>query len=367
MGGTDPATDRDDVDAKVAAVVANWAARFVANELDSMDVQRAIARVRTWDDWPRVWEDMAEAYAAHGDRAADEGHTRTAAAHWRRAALTLQFAQFALTEDVVGRERLHRRQCALYRRAAPLLVPPAQPYELTAGAARVHGYVRRPTGTAPAPAVVLVPGLESTKEQFTTYEPHFLERGIASVSLEGPGQGEGWYAHRFDLATWLRAFAEVLRWLPSQPGIDAARIAVVGTSFGGFLALRAVADHPQVTAVVDIAGPHTLTPLRDLQDVLQQGFVHLTGAADVADADARLADVTLDGVLGRLAGRPTLVVHGTADRVIPVAHGERIVAEHPGPVTFDRVEGGSHSCNNLHTLVRPRVADWVADRLTGRA
>ena len=65
------------------------------------------------------------------------------------------------------------------------------------------GYLRRPAarGDDPAPLVVLVPGLESTKEQFSTYEPFFLRRGVATLSVEGPGQGEGGFTAPFRDAT----------------------------------------------------------------------------------------------------------------------------------------------------------------------
>jgi pimeloyl-ACP methyl ester carboxylesterase len=352
------------VDAKLEAVVANWSARFVANEIDQLDVDRTLAEIETWHDWPDAWERAATRYADLGAAAASGGHRLTAAQHRRRAALVLQFAQFVLTEDVPRRERLHRRQCALYRQAAPDLVPPAVPYERRVGDAAVHGYLRLPRDVdGPSPVVLLVPGLESTKEQFTTYEPYFLDRGVATVTMEGPGQGEGWYAHPFDLTTYLACFRDVLGWLGANPELDRERVAVLGTSFGGFLALRCAAEVSSIGAVVDIAGPHTLLPLEDLQPVLQEGFIHLTHSQDLAQATQRLADVTLDGALGRLAA-PTLVVHGDADGIIDVAHGDRIAAE-LGEVTYDRVAGGTHSCNNIHTVIRPRVADWVADQLNG--
>lgn len=356
------------MDERVAAVVEHWAARFVANDLDSLDVQRTLDAVETWDDWADAWEAAAARYEQLADDAEAAGHACTAAQHRRRASLTLQFAQFVLNDDPGSRERLHARQCGLYRAAAPDLRPPAVPYERTAGGSRVHGYVRRPARIdGPAPVVVLVPGLESTKEQFSTYEPYFLDRGVATVSIEGPGQGEARRSAPFTLQAYRQAFAGVLDWLPTLDGLDATRLAVVGTSFGGFLALRCTADAAagRVSGVVDIAGPHTLPSVRDLQPVLREGFVHLVGADADDEADARLADVTLAGLLDDWTV-PTLVVHGDADGVIPVEHGDRIATEIGSAATFDRVPGGSHSCNNLHTVVRPRVADWVADRLEKR-
>jgi alpha-beta hydrolase superfamily lysophospholipase len=364
------------VDERLQAVVANWSARFVANDIDPLDVERTLADVTSWDDWADAWEATASHYAELADAAAEAGHRTTAAQHRRRASLILQFGQFVLNDDPGRRRALHARQCELFRLAAPDLVPPALPYSLDvgpgrAGHVRVHGYVRRPDHLPAHGVVLLIPGLESTKEQFSTFEPYLLERGIATVSIEGPGQGEAHADHPFRLREFLTAYAAVRHHVDSDAELRALPVALLGTSFGGFLALRcAVAEDvtPDVAApdaVVAIAGPHTLTPLAELQPILQEGFVHLSGARDVTEADELLADVTLSGHLDRLSA-PTLLVHGDADRIIPVAHADRIAAEageRGDRFVFDRIAGGSHSCNNFHTTVRPRIADWLSDRL----
>jgi alpha-beta hydrolase superfamily lysophospholipase len=359
------------MDERLATVVANWSARFVANDIDPLDVERTLARIDGWDSWADAWAATADDYAGRADRAEADAHRVTAAAFRRRAALLLQFAQFVLNDDPARRRELHARQVDLFRAAAPDLVPPAVPYHLGLGAGgEVHGYVRVPAD--PHGVVLLIPGLESTKEQFSTFEPHLLERGLATVSVEGPGQGEAHAAHPFRLVPYLHAYAAVVRWVGAHPELASLPLGLLGTSFGGFLALRCATADDVVAglrgpdAVVAIAGPHTLTPLGSLQPILQEGFVHLSGSADVAEADALLADVTLTGHLDRLSA-PTLVVHGDADRVIPVAHGDRIAEELGGRATYDRVEGGSHSCNSHHTTVRPRVADWLSDRLAEAA
>jgi 2,6-dihydroxypseudooxynicotine hydrolase len=58
------------------------------------------------------------------------------------------------------------------------------------GGAVVANLRRPPAAAAPVPLVILIPGLDSTKEEFFRWESVFLERGMATLSLDEPGQGE---------------------------------------------------------------------------------------------------------------------------------------------------------------------------------
>jgi dienelactone hydrolase len=356
----------DAQDGKVEAVVANWYPRFLANGIDWFDLTRTLDAVHGWDDWADAWTATADRYEALGRAALGTGHRATGAEHLRRAALTLQFAQFVLTEDPVRRSTLQRRMVEVYGEAAPLLDPPAVRTTIGYGRDRsVVGYLRVPPGVAQPGLVVLLPGLESTKEQFSTYEPFFLRRGIATLSVEGPGQGEGARSAPFRDALYAEAMAAVGRAVGALDGVDGDRVVVLGTSFGGYLALRHAAQVAGLRGVVDIAGPYDLRAFDDLQEVTRSGFREFVGAADDDEARELLADVTLDATLDRLQ-QPVLVVHGEQDRIIRVEHAHRIAGALGDRATVRLEPDGNHSCNNLATVVRPAVADWVTDRIEER-
>lgn len=347
---------------KLAAVVQNWYPRFLANGIDYFDLTRTLEAVEDWSDWADAWSATATAYERLGDEALTAGHRVTAAEHLRRAALTLQFAQFVLTDDPVRRGALQRRMSEVYRRCAPLSDPPAEPISIPYDGSRTAvGYLRVPVGVSPGVAL-LVPGLESTKEQFSTYEPYFLRRGVATLSIEGPGQGEGAASSPFRDGLYATALAAVGAAIGTLGPVDPGRVVVVGTSFGGYLALRHGAEIPGLRGVVDIAGPYDLRAFDDLQEVTRDGFRDLVGAADEDEARLLLGDVTLDGALEQLAV-PVLVVHGEQDRIIDVSHAHRVITALRGRVTARIEPAGNHSCNNLTTVVRPFAADWVADRM----
>lgn len=350
---------------KLESVLANWFPRFLANGLDYFDVVHTLEDVHDWNDWDAAWTRTADEYAALGERALAAGHRVSAAEHLRRSALTLQFAQFVLTDRPERRAQLQQRMAETYRRCAPLLDPPAVPIRIPYGGDHaVIGYLRVPSGVHRPGVVLLLPGLESTKEQFSTYEPYFLRRGMATLSVEGPGQGEGGRDVPFRDAGYADAVAAVARSLPGLDGIDPHRAVVVGTSFGGYLALRHASLVPDLLGIVDIAGPYDLAEFESLQDVTREGFRDFVGAADQHEAARLLADVNLAGRLAGVAA-PVLIVHGEQDRIIPVEHARRIAADLGARATLHLEPAGNHSCNNRATVVRPLVADWALDRMEG--
>jgi 2,6-dihydroxypseudooxynicotine hydrolase len=233
------------------------------------------------------------------------------------------------------------------------------------GDATLPGYLRRPTAGPEVGLVLLVPGLESTKEQFSTYEPYFLERGVATLSFEGPGQGETWYRMPFRDRAFQDAFAAVLRYVDGLDGVGPGGVAAVGTSFGGYLALKSAGAVPGLVGVVDIAGPYDLTAFDQMQPVVRDGFRRIVQAPDLDATKELLADVSLDGVLDGLTA-PVLIVHGERDAVIVPDHARRIHEALGGRAELWLEPDGNHACNNKYGVMRPAVADWVADRLTER-
>lgn len=119
-----------------------------------------------------------------------------------------------------------------------------------------------------------------------------------------------------------------LRWLrihANQLGIDPKRIAVLGDSSGGYLALAA-ALFPGLDALDDNLG---ISPKPDLlvlfNPVLDTGPLAAWGMQEWSEmVKRRLAKLSPLKFITPGAP-PTLVIHGTADRVTPISFSERLV------------------------------------------
>jgi dipeptidyl aminopeptidase/acylaminoacyl peptidase len=213
-----------------------------------------------------------------------------------------------------------------------------------------------------APCVILAAGADSTKEEFCTLEDEFLNRGLATFSYDGPGQGTTWRLMKLR-PDYEKPVAAVLDVLCAHPKLDAARIGIWGRSFGGYAAPRAASFERRLKACISIGGFYDMGAIwhrfpGSTKEALQFGF----GAASEAEAGERAKSFTISGVLGQLTC-PFLIVHSGMDEVCPVAESESIKREAGGPTTLQVFAEGNHVCDNIPYKVRPLMADWMARQL----
>jgi len=348
-------------DANVEAAIAHWAPRLVANGVDYNDFVRTTAPLQQWEDWLDAWTATADGHAALAEDA--EAHDRrvTAGEAWVRAALCYHFAKFVWLLDLrKHRAAAARAVTALYA-AHRLLDPSAQRVEVPLDGTMLAGNLRRPRTAGPHPLVVLIPGLDSAKEEFFHWEDVFLTRGMATFSLDGPGQGESASSTsiRFDYEVAVTAALDALA---AQRDLDLRRVGAAGVSLGGYYAPRAAAFEPRITAVAAIGGPYNFGECWDGLPALTRGaFAHFSGASGDADALERALRLDLAPVLPDVA-QPLLVVFGRLDRLIPYQHAERVAAAAPN-AELVMYPDGNHVCNNIPYKYRPLVADWMGAQL----
>jgi 2,6-dihydroxypseudooxynicotine hydrolase len=207
----------------------------------------------------------------------------------------------------------------------------------------------------------MVPGLDSTKEELRSTEELFLQRGLATLSVDGPGQGEAEY----DLpirGDWEVPGRALVDWLSARPEIAADRIAVWGVSLGGYYAPRIASGDERIRACVGLCGPYNFGEVwSGLPDLTRETF--RVRSYTNSDDEARRAALEL-GMAGRTERIrcPLLVVVGKRDRLIPWQQGQRLADEVPGARLL-AIDIGNHGCANVAPMHRYRTADWVAEQL----
>ncbi|QWZ07130.1 esterase FrsA [Nocardioides panacis] len=351
-------------DAEVEAALAHWAPRFIQNGVDYNDFVRTVQRIDTWDQWLPEWSRTADEQAELAAESDATGHRDTAGHAWRRAATDRHFGKFVWMVDLDLAAEAGRRSVEEMRAAHTRLDPTAERLEIAVDGSTAYANLRRPPGADRSPYVVLVPGLDSTKEEFFYFEQGFLDRGVATVSLDGPGQGET--GVRLPIRPdYEVAVTPLLDALAARTDLDHDRIGLCGVSLGGYYAPRAAAFEPRVRAVAGISGPFCFGDMwDDLPPMTRQTFVVKSGAKDDAEGHRIASSLDLAGVCERITV-PALYVTGAKDRLIPWQQTQRQAEETPHG-TFVNYPEGNHGVSNMPYRARPLIADWMTDRLTGR-
>jgi fermentation-respiration switch protein FrsA (DUF1100 family) len=214
----------------------------------------------------------------------------------------------------------------------------------TVDGARLHGWWL-PAKGAPLGTVLHLHGNAANVSNHLPLVAWLPGAGFNVLMLDyrGFGRSQG----RPTLAGVVDDAAAALAYLRSRPDVDARRLVVLGQSLGGATALRLLArDGDGVRlAVVEAAFASYRGIARDaalqsvvLAPLLPLALPMLPKAAD--DPVTALAAVRV----------PLLIVHGTADEVIPFSHGERLAAAAPR-AQFVRVDGARH----MESLTRADV------------
>jgi pimeloyl-ACP methyl ester carboxylesterase len=112
---------------------------------------------------------------------------------------------------------------------------------------------------------------------------------------------------------------------------EASRLVAYGESLGTGVAVRLASEQPLAGLILD--APYTSTA-----DVASLIYWYVPVSWLMLD-QFRSLDIIPQ------VKAPILILHGTDDRTIPFAFGERLYATAPEPKRFVRIEGGSHTRN----------------------
>ncbi len=143
-----------------------------------------------------------------------------------------------------------------------------------------------------------------------------------------------------------------------------AQVGVIGFSMGGAVAILGAAQRPEVQVVV------ADSPFATHADVVAynvQRVIHMPGQPFAAISDYflernagyRSRDVSPLAMISQIAPRPLLLMHGTADEMIPVSHAHRLYEAASEPKELWITEGANHC--GAYFLDRPGYCNRVVN------
>jgi alpha-beta hydrolase superfamily lysophospholipase len=337
--------------------------RYVAGGMDPNDFERILPLVDSWDRWLDLLRQFGDERVQLAEQATREGHRLTAAEAFVQAALYYHFGQLAYFENDVRKQQMRNLSVKTFQRGSGWIDPPVKRLEISYEGVRLVGHLRVPKGFAKPGGVFLLPGVDSTKEEMHTFEKYFLDRGVATLAFEGPGQGE-----TVDVLAmtedYERALSVTIDFLEKEVHeIDATRLAVYGRSMGGHLAPRAAAFEPRIKAVISAGGIYDLSYWDKLPTGVKHNFRYAWRLKTLEEAARRARRVSLEGIVEKIQC-PFLVLHSGQDATFPPEGARRMAKEARCPTQLVIYEEGTHVCDNITYKYRPLVADWTADQLS---
>jgi dipeptidyl aminopeptidase/acylaminoacyl peptidase len=364
------------IDNTIAAVGVDWSwplSRVVLGatcaELHPQ-ITMAINRMKKLADISREFGKIAERSEAIARMAESEGHFVTAREHYFSAANLYAAAQWPIWEDDHERNlQLGRKKNECYGKYIQFAAHPIEKVEIPFEGNSLPGYLHLPVERqGKLPCVLAIGGMDGWKEAGSPIYGHkFLERGIAVLAMEGPGQFESCIRKiRCTTDNFARAGKEMLDFLVKHPAIDAEKIALTGISMGSFWVPQILAydSRPKAAAVGSVCQePGMKTIFNEACPSFKTRFMWMAGYEDEAAFDKFAQTLSLRGV-GAKIKCPVLIVAGEDDELSPIRYTYEFYNELKGPKKLLVYEGQKHSVPA--PVTQTKFADWLKDRLDGK-
>lgn len=328
------------------------------------------------ESWYREWNAIGDRNRLRGDESEAKGHIVTARNCWLRAVDYYREAEFWLAGDDPRRLEVFEKLESCSHKWGSYFDPPMEvlqiPYE--GGKTLFAYFLRSPVNPEKKqPVLMCFGGLDSFKDEMWFMVAHgAIQRGISVLMVDGPGQGGTIRRHklpnRFDYEV---PVGRCIDYLETRDDVDPARIAMSGSSLGGYYAARAASFEHRLAAVVSHGAIWSVNELWGEADESHGLAGHIRwvfGSSSMKEAFVKGKDFILDGVIDKIRC-PYLIVHGGYD-VLGVDQAQKVYdyAKSNGvDVTLrlvDQEETGAEHCQHDNpTLGQELINDWLTEKL----
>ena len=331
------------------------------------DLNRVIARTRGLRSFPKAWRRVAGQQERFAKEAEEKGHLESAAMLYHRAAMYYGKAQLYFHQDSDKKlsmhadlVRCHEKVCqyAPYRMERVVL-----PFEDK----NIYGVLHLPNIQEPVPAILLVPGMDMIKEDKPNpFENHYLQRGMAVLVMDGPGQGETRAKGlKVTLDNYQKAGSKMLDYLTSLPEVDSEKIGLLGISMGSYWGPLIAANDSRIKAVVGALGAYLEKDIsfKSAQPGFRRNYMYMSGIYDEDEFDQMASQMTLANVVDQIK-IPMLLACGEFDELCPPEQVERFFNMLDCPKEMWMFEDEFHPMGGVAPEFYPWAIDWLKDCLT---
>jgi len=341
------------------------------------DFMAVRSRVQKFSDIQREFARAARRREALGRRYEEQGRTVSARESYFIAALLYGSAMwpiFANTPEVIEYNEKKNECYQKYIQFAPYHI---ERVEIPFAGKSLPGYFHLPRGAGAGqmPCVLAIDGMDGFKEMMVAmYGDKLLERNLAILAIDGPGQGECCVREiHCGESNFIEAGVAALKWIRGRIEIDPDRVAIQAVSMGSFWATQvATADDRirgcSVAYVCHEPGMNTIFNLASPTFKLR--YMYMAGYDNEEEFDRFAAKLSLMNIADRVKG-PYLCIAGEDDELSPFEYTYEMMDRMRCPKELLLYQGERHALHaTTATALGPSPhtysADWLADRLDGK-
>lgn len=359
----------------VQAVGPDWdqgrTSRLIRNcgPLAAQDMARLRHSITKYDDIPAAFGALARKWEGRAREAEKGKHFIAASEYYFVAANLYIAAHWAIFEDDNQLKlSLNQSKNACMDKVIAHPPHPMERVEIPFEGRSIPGILHLPVkGKSPYAAVLALPGMDSVKEEMPFYGDPLLERGIAVLRIDGPGQGESNIRKiRVTAGNYAEAGKNAVSLLISRSEINKNAIGLFGTSMGSYWGLRVASAEPRLKGAAVSATclePGMNAIFNMASPTFKMNYMYMSGYSNEASFDEFAKTLSLKG-LGSKIKCPVLIEAGEFDELSPLQYTLDLFNEIKSPKKLYIFKGDRHS------IADPRrnnmIADWLQDRLAGK-
>jgi fermentation-respiration switch protein FrsA (DUF1100 family) len=338
------------------------------------------ARMKKFSDAHREFAGAARRIEARAEHYAALGREIPARESYILAALLWAAARWPLYEIDARYHEYENHMVDCYDAFIARAPRPIERINIPFENSALSGLLHLPRTPAPGekfPCVINIGGMDGCKENVVSmYGDPWLERGIAVLAMDGPGQGVCPSRGVFVTAdNHGPAAVATLDWLEKHGAIDAGRIALRATSFGTNFSIHAAAAlGNRVTGLAQafaLHEPGCFSIFNAASPTFRMRFMLMSNVTDDDAFDKFAGGFDVRGAAAKITC-PVLMIAGEDDELSPVEHTYDLYDRITAPKKLVVYEGAKHSLGGASSVAAGEhfgitTGEWIADRLNGVA
>lgn len=337
--------------------------RTIPSGLDVSDYEVLMAQYQNGGTFSEICEGLGDKSKAMAELAKENNHLITARKFYLRATAVYRIGQYTIVPDNEPKLRMYRKLIDCYTEAAKLFEPPIQKVEIPFGNIRMTGWLRLPkNANNNCPLIISIGGADGWREEHHNHTEHYVERGMAVLMVDGPGQGETRLFNKHYMPLDVeKALNSIVEYMYEDERVG-KNIGMVGWSFGGYLVARTASYCKKLKAVAFSGGSYNPKEILSFLPNFTNVFKALTGKND-KEVEQMLDKMNMEGLAEKITA-PLLILHGKPDPIFSAKGVQRIYDEASSKDKTIKVwEDGNHCVSNHYLEVLTTLADWFEEKL----